>query len=568
MLKKVLTYFLKGNTVLSILTILIGTVVWSLVSVRNGLYYQGEVYYWGPQAHDGLWHVALIQSLARGTMENPVFSGEVIKNYHLGFDLILSAVNRLTGISAATLYFRVTPPIFALLIGLLGYKLALLLSNSVKSAILATFFIYFGGSLGWVVNLVRTGEWGGESMFWSMQSVSTLINPPFALSLMILFGVLGYLAGKKTLSKGQIFIVSISLALLFEVKAYAGVLMTASFFILGLYRIIFTKDRSYLIISLFSALLIFLLTILFRIESQKLFVFYPFWFLEMMMLFHDRLNWVKFFQAMTAYKATGLYLKWLIFSSIAFVIFLLGNLSLRIAGFVFFLRKDRNVGNGVTGLIAVAILMGIVIPLFLLQEGTAWNTIQFFYYSQMLLGICSGIVLYNLIIKAKNRVFRIVIITLIVGVTMPTAISTLSTYLSPNPSAYVSRYEADGLNFIRSQNDGLVLSLAPLDVKPPEGKTPVYLHESTAYVSAFSNKPVFYADEVNLIIMNYNFSGRKEYVSKLLTEPNTSEVGEELRKYNITYIYKLKQYGHGLDEEVLNIKNIFDNDVVIVYKVL
>src|SRR3989344_2234192 len=134
----------------------------------------------------GIWHVALINSLSRGSFEMPIFAGAQIKNYHLGFDILLAVIHFLTRISVINLYFQIIPPVLAFLIGWLTYKLT--------KNFWVFFFVYFGGSLGWVLGK-------GESTFWTQQAISTLINPPFALSLIfILLGLISLLKKKKILA--------------------------------------------------------------------------------------------------------------------------------------------------------------------------------------------------------------------------------------------------------------------------------------------------------------------------------------------------------------------------------
>ncbi|KKU02814.1 MAG: hypothetical protein UX03_C0026G0007, partial [Candidatus Woesebacteria bacterium GW2011_GWE1_45_18] len=166
-----------------ILLVATGSLVWSLTMVKSGLVYSYGMGFWGPNGHDGVWHLALAESLSRGSRWMPVFSGEVLKNYHVGFDLVLVLLNKVTTIPIVNLYFQIIPPVLAVLIGVLVYKFVVLWRKSREEAFWATFFVYFGGSFGWMVTLLRSGEIGGESMFWAQQSVSTLINPPFALSL-------------------------------------------------------------------------------------------------------------------------------------------------------------------------------------------------------------------------------------------------------------------------------------------------------------------------------------------------------------------------------------------------
>ena len=52
----------------------------------------------------------------------PVFAGLPIQNYHIGFDLFLEIINKISFIPVTNLYFQILPPIFAFLIGLLAYK--------------------------------------------------------------------------------------------------------------------------------------------------------------------------------------------------------------------------------------------------------------------------------------------------------------------------------------------------------------------------------------------------------------------------------------------------------------
>src|SRR3990167_16399 len=182
MLKKFFqTYFL--DDLKALILILLGTLTWSLTMVKSGIAYSYRMGFWGPNGHDGIWHIALAGSLAKGSWQMPMFAGEIIKNYHLGFDLILAALHKITFIPIVNLYFQILPPIFALVIGVGVYLFVYEWRKSRYQAFWATFFTYFAGSLGWLVTYLRHRQFEGESMFWSQQSISTLVNPPFALSL-------------------------------------------------------------------------------------------------------------------------------------------------------------------------------------------------------------------------------------------------------------------------------------------------------------------------------------------------------------------------------------------------
>src|SRR3989344_5887551 len=122
MLKRELMKFLKNELNLpSWALIIVGTIFWSLTMIKSGLIYSYGMGFWGANGHDGIWHIALGQSLAKGSWQMPILAGESIQNYHLGFDLLLTFIHKITFIPLVNIYFQVLPPLFALLIGIFTY---------------------------------------------------------------------------------------------------------------------------------------------------------------------------------------------------------------------------------------------------------------------------------------------------------------------------------------------------------------------------------------------------------------------------------------------------------------
>lgn len=239
------------------LLIFLGSLIWSLTMVKSGLLYAFGIGFWGPNGHDGVWHLSLITSLAKGSLEMPVFAGEMIKNYHIGFDLLLALIHRLTFIPVSTLYFQITPPLLAVLIGIYVYRFIFAWRHDQAAAVWGVFFTYFGGSLGWLVSLIKNGQTGGESMFWAQQGISTLINPPFALSLVIIFYVLYLLVRSSfTLKTLQTVFLGFLIGSLSIIKIYASIL-----FLLAL-AVVCVKEhrlRKLLVVSVLFSLLFFCL---------------------------------------------------------------------------------------------------------------------------------------------------------------------------------------------------------------------------------------------------------------------------------------------------------------------
>ena len=202
--------------------------------------------------------------------------------------------------------------------------------------------------------------------------------------------------------------------------------------------------------------------------------------------------------------------------------------------------------------------------MFFLQKGTPWNTIQFFYYSLFLSSILAGVVVSGI----NNKI----LLSLIVLATIPTTILTLrDVYVPSRPPAMVSSHELSALSFLSKEPQGVVLTQPFNDfnanaaiVNPPRS---LYIYTSTAYVSAFSNHQTFIEDEVNLDIMGYNWQTRREESLTWFNENDNIKRREFLLKNNIKYIYWIKMGQSPLDLGKLSLSNIYENDLVTIYKV-
>lgn len=541
------------------LTIFLGSLIWSLTMIRSGLGYIYGVGFWGANGHDGIWHLALAKSLSSGSFINPVFSGESLKNYHFGFDLMLALINQVTKIPFNYLYFQILPPIFALLIGYLVYKFVLNWRGLQAEALWATAFIYFSGGFGFLITFLRDGVFTGESMFWSQQAASTLINPPFAMSL--IFILLGLIA----LQKKNLFLSILFFGLLIQIKVYAGLLVLGGLFCASLFELFSKRDS--LISKIFLGTLILSMAIFlpFNKNPQSMVVWQPFWFLETMMSYSDRLGWERFYSAMTTYKMGHIWLKGILAYAAAFVIFVVGNMGLRVIGF--YAIKRTKIDSLLVFIVSICI-GGVVIPIFFVQNGTPWNTIQFFYYYLFFFAILAGIVMSQIKSRFKYIIFVIFAIF--------SSWSTLQHYLPKMPQAIISNDEIGALNFLFRQPQGIVLTY-PFDSdkakaansNPPR---PLYFYDSTAYVAAYSKKKVFLEDEVNLNIMGYDWKSRRNEVLQFISNLDSFKGKEFLDKNNIKYLYLVKENSPlqgellRLGSADLGLKKIFENKGYIIYE--
>ena len=521
------------------LLIIVDSAIWSLTMIKSGWEYKYGIGFWGPNGHDGVWHVALIESLARGRWDMPIFAGQAIKNYHLGFDIVLAVIHRITSIPVPLLYFQLIPPLLAVLIGWLSYRFVKTWTKSEPAAIWALFFTYFGGSLGWVLGK-------GESAFWSQQAVSTLINPPFALSMILLLVGLLLIQKQKYILAGLIF------AVLPHVKIYAGALA-----FLGLLAAS-VKNRKLIWVFLGSLVVYLLSNYELITKSSSLIVWQPGWFLETMMSYSDRVGWTRFYSAMTNYRLGGAWVKTILAYGVALGIFGVGNLGTRIIGLG---RRFKWEWEEI--FMATVIVGGGLVPMLFLQSGTPWNTIQFFYYSLFFSGLLAGI--------AMSKVKSKILIILAIALTLPTTWQMLPHYLPTRPPAMLPKEGVEALRFLSRQPMGIVLTYPydPIAAKQAEANPPrpLYLYESTAYVAAFSKQPVYLEDEVNLNITGYSWRDRRQRSLDFFATSDVNLAKKFLVDNSISYIYlaEVAKSRPKLSDTQLGMKNIFENSQVAIW---
>lgn len=550
---------INKETVLGGLVILVGSISWLLTSVKNGLLYDYGLGFWGAHGHDGIWHLGLIESLKKGLPpQNPIFSGETLGNYHYFFDLLVASTSQLSYLTSNDLYFRYFPVLVSMLTGLLTYLVAKSWFNSAFTAIMACFFVYFGGSFGWVLG-------GGESTFWAQQGISTLINPPFAISLMILLAGL-YLFRKVIEQKDQFISLVIPLVVLWgtiiEFKAYAGVLVLGGFGFVALIQFI-KKDWSFLKIFLPTVILSLIVFLPNNLGGTSLLVFSPFWLIHSMVDFPDRLSFSRLTYARMAGQE-GSIIKFIGAEVAGLTIFLVGNLGTRLVGL---LSLNTHISLDPFNIfITVFLLLSLILPLIFIQKGANYNIVQFFYYFLFIFNFLAAATLAGLINRFKSK--GIILTAVVIALTLPTTWDTLHHFIPSRPPARISRLEVEALNFLKLQPNGTVLSFYDENLRERLAEpVPLFAYAPTGYVGAFSAKDEYIADTINLDIIGLDFKGRLQTQRDVLALKEPEIVRKLLTEGGIEYIYVPRFANFQADETRFPIKRIFENAEVEIFKI-
>ncbi len=557
----------------AIFVIILGTIFQNIPTFKNGLTYPFGMGLWGPNTHDGIWHISLINQLLQGIpVENPIYAGTVLKNYHFFYDLLIAASVFFTRISIIDLVFRFFPLLFSLLLGLGTYYLIInLFSNRIGiiktklAAIFSLCFVYFAGSFGWIVDYLKQRTFGGESAFWANQSISFNLNPPFAVSLLIIIAFLFFLINsKKTGSWNRIFVSIVLVGSLVGFKAYGAVLVIASLVFISIINI-FRKEFSHLLILIFSVFFSLIIFLSNFEQNTQLIIFSPFWLIHSMIDSPDRVGWIRLSLARVAGIETKNLFKFISAEAIGLLIFVIGNLGLRVISFGSFIKIKHIYKYTSFLFILVFSVLSFLIPILFIQSGNAWNTIQFSYYGLYTTALISGPVLVYFISRLP-RLLSFLIIILILVLMPVNSITTATYYLGYLPHGRVDTKELEALEFLSKQGDGVVLTY-PHDKKIKTRISepwPLFAYDSTAYVAALSGKAVFLEDEGQNQILLTDYKKRLIVSKDFFLNPGTEKI-KFLSDNKIMYIYLPKIFNQRVNEFLA--ENIFENEEVIIYKI-
>lgn len=559
-----------------LLLIVIGTFLTSLTMLRSGSLYDFGVGFWGPNGHDAVWHLSVINQIKKQIPPlNPIFSGSELQNYHWGFDFLAAFLSNTFTLNVFDLYFRILPIIFGLLLGIFSFILVKKLTKNIFIAFWFVFLTYFSGSFGWIVTLLRSKSIGGESLFWSMQSASTLLNPPFALSLIVILG--GLILWQKNRKNNKIItsiVIGIIFGLLSGIKIYAGILTGLSFSLFWFIKFL-AKKATRFDLFLWVSIAVTSITILLGLNilsgSQSLLVFKPFWFVNSMIESVDKLYFPQLasLRFNLSYQLLSYKLPFfLALELFLLLIFTVGNLGTRIFGFYEIIKKiyTRNIKD-IDIFILIFMFFAFLFPLLFVQKGTAWNTIQFFYYFLFFSNFYFAMFIAHTFQKKHLNYF--IFGVFLVLFTIPTAYSTLKDYFGYPPPTTIPKNELEALNFLKNQKDGIVLAY-PYDKYKKNGLStpvPLYTYETTAYVSAITSKVTFLGDEMNLDITGFNWQKRLSETNEFFKTDNIFYQRGFLLNNNISYIYLVNDQKMPMPELDPQILKIFQNDCCRIYLV-
>lgn len=361
-------------------------------------------------------HLSLIEEIKnRFPPTNFADGGIPLKNYHYIYDTILAILSIVTGISVMEMYLRFAPIILSGSLALVIYEAVRHLTNNQEAAIWGIFITIFSTSFGFLTPAIKSilhlgPAPGTNNLFLADQIFDMMVNPQGVLSL-IVFLSLFLLLGRYRLLKQKKYLViyALVLGISFGVKAYGGVVLAGGSVIAAFW--VFVKDRKWeYLAAVVGGLVIMGAWMLLVLDGRMVGItFAPLWTLDKLMVDYERLREPMFGTLLAIYKLHnnwvrigGLYL-------LAFAIFIVGSLGLRIFGFVEFIREIINLNKLSAERVFLwsSALVSLVIPLLFNQGKKPYDIVQFLPYFTVAMGIGTTMYIFKNLSFFKGRFFYI-----------------------------------------------------------------------------------------------------------------------------------------------------------------
>lgn len=494
------------------------------------------------QMHDALWHISLAKlAFNELPFSNPFHSGSTLSGYNYFIDLVLFVITKI-GIDSIRGYFFVLPVIAVMLY---LHSTWLYLRDVCKSnfeRILSIFFLYFATSLSYLLTLYADQTLNGATLrgfpvVTSLYPASMLLNLPYAFSLPLIIYTIVYLSKNTVLSNAKK--IGLIIFLAFGLKFYAGV--TILLLLLGS-----TPAKKYLQLLLVIMLPILLAYSLFYRGSG---VGFPFVF-DPLALVHVVIDDVHLFYNHSLTLAryhlyeniSGFPFKLVAIETLSIILFFAINWGTRALGYFLGFAAKR-LDKLTKTLLIISLILGLI-PVLFVQEGGWYNTMQFMYYSSLLLSLSTARLLSDL--RLSHPKIAIYLSIMIILPLLPSTIEQFTYYTKPKNE--ISPTELKALETLRSQPKGVV------HVNRPWAKR--------ALIPVFAEKEMYYLDSDQLMLMLPSHTERLNIVKKY--------EGGSIHQVPVDYYFIYKnEVGSEDAHRVLSsnpgLAMIFDSDIISIF---
>jgi hypothetical protein len=484
--------------------------------------------------HDQTWHMGLVYELTHTfPPQIPGFSGQVLKNYHYFYDLLIAANVSIFKARIEVLLQLIYPLLFSSLYGLACYRVLRATTKNKNLQLLGLLLVFFTNNLSYLFKPLGLTQFESNS-FLIDQPLFFLFNHQTVFSLVIvlyLYTLLARSVGRLKFS--QAVLIGLVIASLSQFKIYA-------FLVVGLVLALCCfKLRRTIFPVLATAGVVFLGLLVINFQPGLTFLkLQPFWLVS---AFTD--------------KIIAPYLPWLLARSHQFfylpliiILFLLLNYHLLLLGC---LVKKRS------RLISFLSLTALVSGLFLFlcfQTQSPYNIIQFGPYLTVSLALLTVALAAQL--KRKLGIYYLFAILLL---SLPTSLVTISHFVRSRADLSPLRQEwAKVVAHLKPYPPGLTLSLVDRDYHLiPDPTRPLHFIENNL-INSLAQKRAYLADEKQLIVLGIKYQDRLDQINQLKRDFCRDKA--LLKEAKIKYLLVADDLFHCITDKNMSFEPIFRSE--------
>lgn len=503
------------------------------------------------RATDDLWHMALAEVAFRThPFQLPIYAGEQLQSYHYLYSYLLRLLSNLGG-SVLLGYYLFFPILW--FIAFTGFTIVItgkLFKERIAIPIFL-FFSYFSSSFSYLLSIKSHGSFWNDIGWFSNQPGEYMINPTFALSILILQVIVVVLLSFKNLLM-QVTMLAVLLFALWGSKFYGGII---GFVFIAIYLISGAIQKRRPVISLgfplFTLTLISILSIVFfynpfAASKGAVFLFEPFKTIHPIiedpnLLPITRLARLRYILYGHPYLFFPILL---IIEFFTLCLYLGVSFGTRILGLGSLWYSSRSIP--IYAAIVGSSVVSILFPSLFTQVGSDWfNTVQFFGYAQFLLQITLAGYVTGLATKGTIRsniaMITIMVITFI-GALNPIMeygkvlflLRSSSVHKIFQPLVYISHNEVEALDFLSMLSPGATYTFPFQNIGDSRPSKELWRVHDTAYVAALGKQQLYEANVQQLDVLRIHHQKRTESLRDI------SKI--DIRRLPIQYLYLHKSY--------------------------
>lgn len=522
-------------------------------------------------SRDSLWRIAISTELLHHfPPQIPGFTPQLLKNYHFFYDLLIASSSALTGIGIVDLYFHYFSLLVAVLFCLMMYVGCREFTKSNTIAFIGGMVGVMTGNISYILPLIsRSYDFIAKAdVFLSDQPFDQSYNPFNLLAYALFIGcfILFYHWEKK-MSRRTYLLVTLSVMVLPLVKVYAGALILGGLLLASFFHMLKEKRLVWEMIMPFLAT--WPLMQVMRGNNFSILAWNPGWVLTKMVQDSDRLNIPDWILKEQYYQSVGNIPRLIQLKLTEFLIYLIGNINVRIIAFAAFVMKSVRDRIPPSSRMFIIIVTGAAfgMPILFSQNRAVYDSIQFTPYGLILLSIISVVVFDGWYLGTKKlltkRWLLLLGISLII-IAIPTNVYLVFANLLPLQFEILPQ-EAFALKYIRDHADPNAIILNDL----VDNDKVKYM-----YVPVISERRAFLTGLSLIEQTGIDTKVRTEEVTEFFTDPRQDEETKKkkldfLKQNQINYIYISKagmQYQKAMEE--LGLPLFYKNGQAAIYQVL